>query len=200
MHTLPVHACAPCDSDPGSGAGEHSIAEGGTCFVIALLQPGAPLPAAVARAHRIEPAACNSLSMHALPMTQYIEIDIDVSANNVAAYVTGLVRGATKSLVIDMGFVLEGTTPWELPECLLGAIRLNYLDITKAKPLDLSREIPLARAAMPSPPPAAQADEAQGVPSTKHRKTPSFASHQFNPELLGPQLSRPSVASRSSNG
>jgi len=131
---------------------------------------------------------------------QYIEIDIDVSANNVAAYVTGLVRGATKSLVIDMGFVLEGTTPWELPECLLGAIRLNYLDITKAKPLDLSREIPLARAAMPSPPPAAQADEAQGVPSTKHRKTPSFASHQFNPELLGPQLSRPSVASRSSNG
>lgn len=34
---------------------------------------------------------------------QYIEIDIDVSANSVAAYVTGLVRGATKSLVIDMG-------------------------------------------------------------------------------------------------
>lgn len=34
---------------------------------------------------------------------QYIEVDIDVSANNVAAYVTGLVRGATKSLVIDMG-------------------------------------------------------------------------------------------------
>jgi hypothetical protein len=34
---------------------------------------------------------------------QYIEVDIDVSANNVASYVTGLVRGATKSLVIDMG-------------------------------------------------------------------------------------------------
>ncbi len=39
---------------------------------------------------------------------QYLEIDIDISANNVASYVTGLVRGATRSLVIDMGFVLEG--------------------------------------------------------------------------------------------
>ncbi len=39
---------------------------------------------------------------------QYIEIDIDISANAVASYVTGLVRGATRSLVIDMGFVLEG--------------------------------------------------------------------------------------------
>lgn len=36
------------------------------------------------------------------------QVDIDISCNQVAAYVTGLVRGATKSLVIDMGFVLEG--------------------------------------------------------------------------------------------
>mmetsp|Transcript_6312 Transcript_6312/g.13904 ORF Transcript_6312/g.13904 Transcript_6312/m.13904 type:complete len:915 (+) Transcript_6312:68-2812(+) len=86
---------------------------------------------------------------------QYIEIDIDVSANNVAAYVTGLVRGATKSLVIDMGFVLEGTAPWELPEALLGALRLNYLDLKYAKPLDISREIPLTPAMKfaPAPPP-----------------------------------------------
>ncbi|GFH11115.1 DUF1336 domain-containing protein [Haematococcus lacustris] len=64
---------------------------------------------------------------------QYIEIDIDISANKVASYVTGLVRGATKSLVIDMGFVLEGTTPWEVPEALLGAMRLNHLDLAFAK-------------------------------------------------------------------
>jgi len=74
---------------------------------------------------------------------QYIEIDIDISANNVAAYVTGLVRGATKSLVIDMGFVLEGTAPWELPEALLGTMRLNRLDISKAKLIDVTKEIPL---------------------------------------------------------
>eukprot|EP00983_Pelagomonas_calceolata_P111974 1159839-Pelagomonas_calceolata.AAC.2 len=42
--------------------------------------------------------------MHAHFFTmQYIEVDIDVSANNVASYVTAMVRGATKSLTIDMG-------------------------------------------------------------------------------------------------
>lgn len=44
------------------------------------------------------------------------------------------------------GFVLEGTTPWELPECLLGGFRLNHLDTTKAQPLDMSKEIPLVPA------------------------------------------------------
>ena len=34
---------------------------------------------------------------------QYMEIDIDVSANSTAAYITGMVRGATSSLVIDLG-------------------------------------------------------------------------------------------------
>lgn len=36
------------------------------------------------------------------------QVDIDISANSVANYVTGMVRGATSSLVIDIGFVLEG--------------------------------------------------------------------------------------------
>lgn len=31
------------------------------------------------------------------------------------------------------GFVLEGTAPWELPEALLGTLRLNYLDLKFAK-------------------------------------------------------------------
>jgi hypothetical protein len=54
-----------------------------------------------------------------------------------------MVRGATKSLVIDLGFVLEGQHPEELPEALLGAFRLNYLDCTTAKKIDTSRELPL---------------------------------------------------------
>ena len=54
------------------------------------------------------------------------------------------VRGATKSLVIDMGFVLEGTAPWELPECLLGALRLPHLDTKLAHKIDVTQpEIPL---------------------------------------------------------
>ncbi|KAF5830177.1 hypothetical protein DUNSADRAFT_14931 [Dunaliella salina] len=74
---------------------------------------------------------------------QYIEVDIDVSANNVASYVTAMVRGATKSLTIDMGFVLEGTAPWELPEALLGGLRLKKLDLAAAKKIDTKNEIPL---------------------------------------------------------
>ena len=53
---------------------------------------------------------------------QYIEIDIDVSANSVAAYVTGLVRGATKSLVIDMG---EHGTPLILVNAIVTMLRLS---------------------------------------------------------------------------
>jgi hypothetical protein len=54
-----------------------------------------------------------------------------------------MVRGATKSLVIDLGFVLEGQQSEELPEALLGAFRLNHLDCTTAKKIDTSRELPL---------------------------------------------------------
>jgi hypothetical protein len=145
---------------------------------------------------------------------QYIEIDIDVSANQVAAYVTGLVRGATKNLVIDMGFVLEGTAPWELPECLLGCLRLNYLDIAKAKPLDLSKEIPLKRAAIPPAPTDPSAAISPTRPPTlspfgssggthggaAHLRTSSFSTHQFKPEMLPPTLARPSVSSQYTTG
>ncbi len=35
------------------------------------------------------------------------------------------------------GFVLEATAPWELPETLLGALRLNHLDVKAAKKVRL---------------------------------------------------------------
>ncbi|KAG2425268.1 hypothetical protein HXX76_013850 [Chlamydomonas incerta] len=82
------------------------------------------------------------VSYHCTPT--YIEVDIDISANSVANYVTGMVRGATSSLVVDLGFVLEGQAPWELPECLLGCFRLANLDCNKAAvDLDWSKELPL---------------------------------------------------------
>lgn len=53
----------------------------------------------------------------------YMEVDIDVGSSSVAATVVGLVQGATKSLVVDMGIVLEGHTRDELPESLLGTVQ-----------------------------------------------------------------------------
>jgi len=90
---------------------------------------------------------------------QYIEVDIDVSANSVANYVTGMVRGATKSLVIDLGFVLEGVAAWELPEALLGTLRLMRLDTRDAKKIDLTTELPLK----PPTPLAATSEEVDAL-------------------------------------
>ncbi len=60
--------------------------------------------------------------------------------------------------------MLEGTTPWELPECLLGTLRLNYLDLKFAKPLDLEHEIPLL--------PAVQGPRA--TVRSMHSRNPSY--------------------------
>ncbi len=51
-----------------------------------------------------------------------MEVDIDVGSSSVAATVVNLVQGATKSLVVDMGIVLEGHSTEELPESLLGTV------------------------------------------------------------------------------
>ena len=86
---------------------------------------------------------------------RYFEVSIDVTSSSAAAYITGMVRGATKSLVIDLAFVLEGQAAHELPEVLLGAVRLHHMDIgAGAKRIDVSRELPL-RGGAGAPPPAA---------------------------------------------
>lgn len=56
-----------------------------------------------------------------------MEVDIDVGSSSVAATVVGLVQGATKNLVVDMGIVLEGHTRDELPESLLGTVSSSPL-------------------------------------------------------------------------
>ncbi len=45
--------------------------------------------------------------------------------------------GATKSLVIDMGILLQANQPDELPERLIGTIRLSALDLKTASFLDV---------------------------------------------------------------
>uniref|UniRef100_A0AAV1UTL9 START domain-containing protein n=1 Tax=Peronospora matthiolae TaxID=2874970 RepID=A0AAV1UTL9_9STRA len=66
---------------------------------------------------------------------QYFELDVDIASSAVANRVVGLVSGYTKKLVIDMGFVLEGQSPDELPERLFGSVRLVHLDLDVAKKL-----------------------------------------------------------------
>ncbi len=54
----------------------------------------------------------------------------------VASSVVNLVAGATKSLVIDLGVLVEGQTPEHLPEHLLGSVRFQHLDLSTAAYLD----------------------------------------------------------------
>ncbi|CAH0487049.1 unnamed protein product [Peronospora farinosa] len=59
----------------------------------------------------------------------YFEVDIDISSNSVANTVVGMVQGVTKSLVVDMAFLLEAQSDEELPEIILGAVRLQHVSL-----------------------------------------------------------------------
>eukprot|EP00887_Chlorella_sp_A99_P003751 scaffold7.g3751.t1 len=77
---------------------------------------------------------------------KYLEVDVDIGSSSVASSVTNLVCGATKSLVIDMGILIEarrgaahascGQSADQLPEQLLGTLRLSNLDLGTAAYLD----------------------------------------------------------------
>jgi hypothetical protein len=67
---------------------------------------------------------------------RYLEVDIDVASSSVAATVVGLVMGATKAVVVDLAIVLQGNAADELPEALLGTVRLARVDMGAARYLD----------------------------------------------------------------
>ncbi|KAG9150487.1 hypothetical protein Leryth_010864 [Lithospermum erythrorhizon] len=63
---------------------------------------------------------------------RYLEVDVDIGSSTVANGVLGLVIGAITSLVVDMAFLLQGNTADELPERLLGAVRVCHLELSSA--------------------------------------------------------------------
>jgi len=67
----------------------------------------------------------------------YFEVDIDVHRFSYTARL-GLsgVRERTKDVVFDFGFVIEGHSDFELPENMLGAVRLCKLDLQQAIPFE----------------------------------------------------------------
>lgn len=60
----------------------------------------------------------------------YLEITIDISSSKIAANVLGMCTSVAKSLVIDMAYVIEGRKEAELPERLLGGIRIHHIDMS----------------------------------------------------------------------
>jgi len=58
-----------------------------------------------------------------------IEVDCNVMSSSVATMIVGVIEGAAKSVVIDLAFTIEGREEEELPEVLLGAVRLSRMHL-----------------------------------------------------------------------
>lgn len=68
--------------------------------------------------------------------TKYLEAVVDVSSDRIAKHITSLCRRHATSLVVDIGFVIEGTDEFELPESLLACVRYNRPNCEDALPLE----------------------------------------------------------------
>jgi len=59
----------------------------------------------------------------------YFEVDIDTGVSSMAGAIVGLVQGPAKTLVIDLAFLVEAKSGEELPEELIGVVRLRKVDL-----------------------------------------------------------------------
>ncbi|GMI81444.1 hypothetical protein like AT5G35180 [Hibiscus trionum] len=66
----------------------------------------------------------------------FLEVDVDIGSSSVAKSVIGLVLGYVTSLVVDLAILIEANEEAELPEYILGSVRLNRVRLESAIPLD----------------------------------------------------------------
>ncbi|CAK7333251.1 unnamed protein product [Dovyalis caffra] len=63
---------------------------------------------------------------------KYLEVDVDIGSSAVATGVLRLVMGAVTALVVDMAFLVQANTAEELPERLIGAVRVSHIELSSA--------------------------------------------------------------------
>ncbi|KAG5593615.1 hypothetical protein H5410_034847 [Solanum commersonii] len=63
-----------------------------------------------------------------LRQDNFLEIDVDIGSSSVARGVIGLVLGYVTSLVVDLAILVEAKEEAELPEYILGTVRLNRVN------------------------------------------------------------------------
>mmetsp|Transcript_8878 Transcript_8878/g.29265 ORF Transcript_8878/g.29265 Transcript_8878/m.29265 type:complete len:137 (-) Transcript_8878:307-717(-) len=64
----------------------------------------------------------------------YIEVVGDILSSKMATNMWRGVESFAKSLVVDLGFVLEAQAEQELPERLMGTVRFHRINLRKAVP------------------------------------------------------------------
>ncbi|CAH9070358.1 unnamed protein product [Cuscuta epithymum] len=72
-----------------------------------------------------------------LRQDNFLEIDVDIGSSSVARSIIGLVLGYVTSLVVDLAILIEAKEEAELPEYILGTVRLNRVRLDSATPLDV---------------------------------------------------------------
>ncbi|CAA7023256.1 unnamed protein product [Microthlaspi erraticum] len=68
--------------------------------------------------------------------SNYLEIDVDISSSAILAALIRLVLGYVTSLTADVGFVVEAQAADELPERLIGAVRILHMELSSAFVVD----------------------------------------------------------------
>ncbi|KAH9753093.1 protein ENHANCED DISEASE RESISTANCE 2-like [Citrus sinensis] len=69
------------------------------------------------------------------------KINVDIGSSTVANGVLGLVIGVIATLVVDMAFLVQANTTDELPERLIGAVRVSHIELKSAVVPKLEPEI-----------------------------------------------------------
>lgn len=71
----------------------------------------------------------------------YLEADLDIVASSAARGILSITRTYTQVLTIDLGFVVQGNTPDELPEQMLVGARLHGIDPLTAPPYPMTSDM-----------------------------------------------------------
>ncbi|XAR50738.1 hypothetical protein NMG60_11005152 [Bertholletia excelsa] len=66
----------------------------------------------------------------------FLEIDVDIGSSSVARSVISLVLGYVTSIVVDLAILIEAKEEAELPEYILGTVRLNRVKLDSAVPYE----------------------------------------------------------------
>ncbi|KAL6124880.1 hypothetical protein ACLB2K_077388 [Fragaria x ananassa] len=77
-----------------------------------------------------------AVSCKCLRQDNFLEIDVDIGSSSVARSIIGLVLGYVTSIVVDLAILIEAREEAELPEYILGTVRLNRLKIDSAVHLE----------------------------------------------------------------
>ncbi|CAN6451037.1 unnamed protein product [Victoria cruziana] len=83
-------------------------------------------------------AACllgRALQVRYVRGTNYLEIDVDIGSSSLATAILRLALGYVTNITIDMGFLVEAQAEEDLPERLIGAVRIARLEMSSAVPI-----------------------------------------------------------------